>query len=195
MTRPGPPRYCVLHRRGEEAPVMAVPGDEMARPGDSGRLRASHADREKVVGILKAAFVQGLLDRDELDLRIGHALQSRTCADLAAITADIPAGLAGARPPEPVRPPGEKPVLRPGPVMAGATVACAGVWELAFLITQGSDSHVAGFLVVMATLTYFVLMTLAGAQLLVLRHERQDQRSAGGGRASGHRPSDGPAAA
>jgi hypothetical protein len=79
--------------------------------------------------------------------------------------------------------------------MAGATVACAGVWELAFLITRGRDSHVAGFLVVMATLTYVVLMALAGAQLLVLRHERQDQRSAGGGRASRRRPSDGPAAA
>jgi hypothetical protein len=196
----------VLHRRAEEAPVMAGPGDEMARPGDGGRLRASHADRDKVVGIIQAAFVQGLLDKDEFDLRVGHALESRTCADLAAITADIPAdlaaitadipaGLAGARPPEPVRPPGEKPVLRPGPVMAGATVACAGVWELAFLITRGRDSHVAGFLVVMATLTYFVLMALAGAQLLVLRHERQDQRSAGGGRASRRRPSDGPAAA
>ena len=46
--------------------------------------------------------------------------------------------------------------------MVGATVSCAAVWELAFLLTRGSDSHVAGFLVVMATLTYFVLMALAG---------------------------------
>ena len=174
---------------------MAGAGDELARPPDSGRLRASHADREEVVGILQAAFVQGLLDHDEFGLRVGHALESRTRAALAAITADIPAGLAGARPPEPARPPGEQPVLRPGPVMVGATVSCAAVWELAFLLTRGSDSHVAGFLVVMATLTYFALMALAGAQLLVLRHERQDQRSAGGGPAARPRPSEGPAAA
>jgi hypothetical protein len=172
---------------------MAGSGDEMARPGDSGRLRASHADREKVVGIIKVAFVQGLLNRDEFDLRVGHALESRTCTDLAAIIADIPAGLAGAQPPERVRPRGEKPVLRPGPVMVGATVSCAGVWELAFLIAGGRDNHVAGFLVVMATLTYFALMALAGAQMLVLRHERQDKRPAGGGPASRHRPSAGPA--
>jgi len=28
-------------------------------------LRASHADREQAVGILKAAFVQGMLAKDE----------------------------------------------------------------------------------------------------------------------------------
>jgi Domain of unknown function (DUF1707) len=172
---------------------MAGSGDELAPPGDPGRLRASHADREKVVGIIKAAFVQGLLNKDEFDLRVGDALKSRTCADLAALTADIPAGLAGAQPQKPARPPGEKPVLRPGPVMVGATVSCAGVWELAFLIAGGRDNHVAGFLVVLATLTYFALMALAGAQMLVLRHERQDKRPAGGGRASRHRPSAGPA--
>jgi hypothetical protein len=56
-----------------------------------GRLRASHADREQVVDILKAAFVQGRLARDELDARVGQALAARTYADLAALTADLPA--------------------------------------------------------------------------------------------------------
>ena len=70
---------------------MAGPGDEMAaRTGDGGRLRASHADREQVIGILKTAFVQGLLNKDEFDLRVGQAFGSRTYADLAAVTADIP---------------------------------------------------------------------------------------------------------
>ena len=46
-------------------------GDEMAaRAGDGGRLRASHADREQVIGALKAAFVHGVLDKDEFDLRL-----------------------------------------------------------------------------------------------------------------------------
>ena len=39
---------------------------------------------------LKAAFVHGRLDRDEFDLRVGQALESRTCAELAALTADLP---------------------------------------------------------------------------------------------------------
>ena len=83
---------------------MAWRGDEMAaRAGDRGRLRASHADREQVIGTLKAAFVQGLLDKDEFDLRVGQTFASRTYADLAAVTADIPAGLSLAPPPEPTR--------------------------------------------------------------------------------------------
>ena len=62
-----------------------------AGPGDRGRLRACHADREQVIGTLKAAFVHGRLTRDELDARAGQALAARTYADLAALTADIPA--------------------------------------------------------------------------------------------------------
>jgi hypothetical protein len=54
--------------------------------------RASDADREKVIGVLKAAFAQGRLTKDELDARVGHAFTSRTYADLAALTADIPPG-------------------------------------------------------------------------------------------------------
>jgi Domain of unknown function (DUF1707) len=83
---------------------MAGPGDEIAAgAGGRGHLRASHADREQVIGTLKAAFVQGMLDKDEFDLRVGQALASRIYADLAALTADIPAGLTGARPPEAAR--------------------------------------------------------------------------------------------
>src|SRR5215471_9742913 len=59
-------------------------------PGD-----ASHADRERVIAALRAAFVQGRLTKDEFDSRVGRALVSRTHAELAALTADIPAGLTG----------------------------------------------------------------------------------------------------
>ena len=47
--------------------------------------------------MLKAAFVQGLLIKDEFDMRVGQTLASRTYADLAALTVDIPAGLIGAQ--------------------------------------------------------------------------------------------------
>ena len=61
-------------------------------------LRASRADRERVIDLLKAAFAQGRLDRNEFDARVGQALASRTYGELAAITADIPAELTGALP-------------------------------------------------------------------------------------------------
>jgi len=64
-------------------------------------FRAARADRERVIDLLKAAFVQGRLDRDEFDERVGQVLVSRTYAELAAITADIPAELVGALPRHP----------------------------------------------------------------------------------------------
>jgi DNA-binding beta-propeller fold protein YncE len=72
------------------------PGDEKAAGGPGrGHGRASHADRERVIAALKVAFIQGRLTKDEFDSRVGRALGSRTYAELAALTADIPAGLTG----------------------------------------------------------------------------------------------------
>ena len=74
------------------------PGDETAAGGPGrGHFRASHADREQVIVALRAAFTQGRLTRDEFDLRVDRALRARTYAELAALTAGLPAGLA-ARP-------------------------------------------------------------------------------------------------
>jgi hypothetical protein len=67
--------------------VRPEPGAQAASAG----LRASRADRERVIDLLKAAFVQGRLARDEFDARIGQVLASRTYAELAVATADIPA--------------------------------------------------------------------------------------------------------
>jgi hypothetical protein len=50
-----------------------------------------------VIGTLKAAFVQGRLTSDELDARVDRVYASRTYAELGEATADIPAGLTGAR--------------------------------------------------------------------------------------------------
>jgi hypothetical protein len=68
-------------------------GQETAGPG---RLLASDADRERVVGILKAAFVEGLLTKNEFGERIGRALTARTHGDLGTLTTDIPATVATA---------------------------------------------------------------------------------------------------
>jgi hypothetical protein len=110
------------------------PGDELAASAAGrGRLRASHADREQVIGTLKAAFVQGMLVKDEFDLRVGQVFASRTYAELAAVTADLPAEPTAAQPPKPARAQGEQPVLRPGPVIMAATALDAGVWAFTFL--------------------------------------------------------------
>lgn len=70
----------------------------MAAATGRGALRASHAAREQVIDLLKAAFVQGRLTESELDARVGQALASRTRAELATLTADLPAGLIAAPP-------------------------------------------------------------------------------------------------
>jgi hypothetical protein len=41
--------------------------------------------------VLKAAYAQGRLTKDELEARAGQAFASRTYAELAALTADLPA--------------------------------------------------------------------------------------------------------
>ena len=64
-----------------------------------GFLRASDADRERVIDALKDAFAQGRLTRSELARRAGQALESKTYADLARATAGIPARRAATEPP------------------------------------------------------------------------------------------------
>lgn len=77
--------------------MVAASGDEIA-VGARSHLRASQADREHVIEVLKVAFVQDRLSKDEFDVRVGQAFTSQTYAELATLTADLPAGLAVAQP-------------------------------------------------------------------------------------------------
>jgi hypothetical protein len=70
---------------------MTESPDPMAAAGRD-HIRASHADREHVIDTLKAAFVQGRLTKDEFDQRVGQAFDSKTYTELAALSADLPAG-------------------------------------------------------------------------------------------------------
>ena len=80
-----------------------MPRDHIAAdPAGHGRPGASHADREQVIEVLKTAFVQGRLTKDEFGTRIGQALTSQTYAELTKVTAGLPAGPVGARPPRPL---------------------------------------------------------------------------------------------
>jgi hypothetical protein len=68
-------------------------------------MRASSADVERSIEVLKTSFVEGRLTRPELDLRVGQALVSRFFAELMALTADLPVGTFGRLPAHPVTPP------------------------------------------------------------------------------------------
>ena len=126
---------------------MAGSGDELAAgAGDRSRLRASDADREQVVTVLKASFVQGRLTRDEFYLRVTQVFASRTYADLDALTADIPAGVAKPQPPGPAgQPDSEKLIQRGIAVGAGAgLVIPVVVGVVVGIIAGGPMAVVAG---------------------------------------------------
>jgi Domain of unknown function (DUF1707) len=77
--------------RGQGDLPAAVSGEE---------LRASHADRDQVVELLRVAAGDGRLSAEELDDRLERALTARTYAELAALTGDLPAA-PGAAPAPP----------------------------------------------------------------------------------------------
>ena len=85
-----------------------------------GHLRAAQADREQAITVLKAAYAQGRLTKDELEARVGQALASRTYAELAALTADIPADSLTASPAAAGSAAGGPPPSRPARTMARA---------------------------------------------------------------------------
>ncbi len=156
---------------------MTGPGDEMAA-ADRGLMRASDADREQVIGTLKLAFVQGRLTKDELDLRVGEAFSARTYAELAVVTADIPAGQTAAQPlRDPVGargwPPMNSSAKTAVAVIIGVTMMTAALWVIAWL--AGSGALLAG--AVLATGIDLVILCAAGANVLDARQQRRSGRA------------------
>jgi Domain of unknown function (DUF1707) len=151
---------------------MTGPQGPAAAGGD--RLRAGHADREQVIETLKDAFVHGRLTKDELDTRVSQALASRTYAELAALTADIPAGLTAAKPPTPARVQGGQAVLRPGPVIKAATGLYAGVWVYAVFFPKGADGpSMFVALTFLGGFVYLIILAICMGQMAALRRERR----------------------
>jgi len=159
--------------------VAAGLGDELEAAA-GGRLRASHADREHVIGVLKAAFVQGRLVKDEFGLRVGQALAARTYADLAAVTADLPDGLGAAKPSQPAWPQDE-PMRRPGRMIAMATAVYAGAQASGLvLIVHVGDNRAADLLIngviYFGSIAYLLTWLVAVMNMIALWREK---RSAG----------------
>ncbi len=151
-------------------------GDDKAA-GAAGRgLPASYEQREQAIDALKAAFIQGLLDKDELDLRLGQAFTSRTYAELVATTADLPAGLSAAQPSTP------GPAPRVGPLIMALSAVEAGLWAFVFLAPNRYVDHKGVFFLVgIFTFTYVGMLILAGLVKLESRHEERPLNCPGRG--------------
>jgi uncharacterized protein DUF1707 len=153
--------------------------------GAVGQLRTSRADREQAIDVLKAAFVQGRLTKDEFDLRVGRVFASRTYADLDALTAGLPSGVTGAQPsPDDAGEPGRvlsfQTAARVGAVGAGLSMGSAAV-----VLAQSSGvPAIAGVLVVGLT-GLFVAALLAALLMLLSWVVRRSQRGAAQGPPSG----------
>ena len=149
------------------------------------RLRASDADRERVVEALKIAFVQGRLTKDELDTRAGLAFVSRTYGELAAATAYIPARPRPRPEPRPGWPPAELPASGTARRPANHWVF---KWALA-LATVGLPTLIAAALVTgsknlfssttVALMAYILALLVAVANGLAARIE--DDEASGPG--------------
>src|SRR5258708_10801440 len=79
---------------------MSVEPECDLRPPGYGQLRAVDAEREREIEVLKATFAEGRLDKDEYAGRVGQVYPSRSYAELAQLTADLPAGPLGTLAPE-----------------------------------------------------------------------------------------------
>jgi hypothetical protein len=99
-------------------------------------MRASTADRDRSIEVLKSSFVEGRLTQDELDQRLGQALVSRFFAELMAITADLPVGPFGRLPAHPVTPPFPR-TRGPSALTAVAVLVLAGFAVLVALMAVG----------------------------------------------------------
>ncbi len=86
--------------------------------------------------MVKAAFVEGMLTKAELDARVGQAFVSRTHGDLAAITADLPARPIRA---QPLR----KPIPAQAPAEAPPPVSKPLLWTAVAIVLAGIVSLVA----------------------------------------------------
>jgi hypothetical protein len=171
---------------------MTGPGDDRAAERGRGRgdLRSSHADREQAVELLKAAFVQGRLDKGELDARVGQALASRTYTELAALTADIPAGSALAPPRGPARARNRAPISRTKRDVAIGLVV--GLSLAAAIVFSGLLAAVAllGLLalpILLVVVPYVVLNAVATSSQQRRSRGQLPPRSGPGGQAAGGR--------
>ena len=127
-------------------PFPAVPAGTGVHPA----WLAGSADRERTVGVFRAAFTEGRLTQDELEDRVARAQAARTYGDLWTLTADLPAGpLPYPNAPYPNAPyPQAGPAVPPGAEPATSWHSAAAliitalvIFTLAALVTAIATAH------------------------------------------------------
>jgi hypothetical protein len=174
---------------------MTGPDDKAA--AGRGHLRAAHADREQVIAVLKAAFVQGRLTQDELEARAAQAFASKTYAELAALTADIPT-----LPADPAGLPALAPASTPARTL-GKAARRAGVCLLvALAVAEGAFLTNTPILLVLAFFAFIAASGFIGYGIIDARQQWRSRSQPpsppghdGGGLRDGRsaRPGPGPA--
>ena len=152
----------------------------LSPPQPPGRLMASDASREQVIETLKAAFARGGLTKEELDLRTDQTFAARTCAELAALTADLHAGLTGTQP-----------VRKPAQAQPRQPVGTAVVWSAWGLITPAlfaaivaigdptpTDNKPIEKILSLVTVAYFITWLAVGAQMLGTWYQQRSRLGA-----------------
>jgi hypothetical protein len=170
MAEHGLPRVpalrCACAVRHGRCPVTTGPDHEPAPA--RGHLRAAHADRERAITILKAAFVQGRLTKDELESRAARAFTAKTYADLATLTADIPpAPATGSTAPAPASTPArtlERAARRSGVCLLTTLALIAGA------ILTGN-----AFFLVLAFFAFIAASGFIGYGIIDARQERRSR--------------------
>lgn len=147
--------------------MAAGRGDQTAAA--RGRLRASDADREQVIDSLKAAFVHGRLAKGEFDVRVGRAFASRTYADLAVLTADLPAQPVPARrPATSVRP--RHGSARPPVSNAVKVPVCVSIAAVTLVASYLAGSKA---IFMLFAVCYFMALQITGVQALTSWYDRR----------------------
>ncbi|MGW9172742.1 DUF1707 and DUF4190 domain-containing protein [Streptomyces decoyicus] len=103
-------------------------------------MRASHADRERAVDVLKAGFAEGRLLQPEYEQRITRAYKAQTHAELQMLVSDLPQGpvpQAQFAPQRPVVPATFMPMQMPMPVTTNSSATGALVCGIMTLPTWG----------------------------------------------------------
>ena len=140
---------------------MTEPGDEIAADAAGGyRLPVWSIDREQVIRTLRVALAQGRLTEDEHDARAAQAAASQSRAELAALTADLPAGLLAQLP-------------AASHVRTGVCLTTAAAIVVAALLWWGPDNALAFLAFILAALTLLVAPVITVGLMLDVRHQKR----------------------
>jgi hypothetical protein len=119
--------------------------------------------RDQVIRILGAALEQGRLTEAEHDERAARVSASRVQADLDALIADLPAGLA-------TKPPAARDVW----AGAGLIIAAAGL--IAAIVLTRPDNYLAFVAFLAAAVTVIVAPAITVGLMFDVRHQKRSGR-------------------